>query len=225
MQPYLFPYLGYWQMLAAVDIFVVFDDVNYIKKGYINRNSILLAGQVHKFTLELHKASINKLINEITITGENAKLVKTFKEAYSKAPFFTEVMPILEDILLFQESRLHIFITNSLRKICEYLEIKTKVCLSSEISKEEGLKGEDKILAIVKSLNGKQYINAIGGLDLYDKEKFLTEGIALSFIKMDEIKYRQFNENFIPFLSIVDVLMFNSVEKIKIFLNNYSLVN
>ena len=77
MQPYLFPYIGYWQLIHAVDTFVIFDDVNYIKKGYINRNNILVNGQKQTFTLELMSASQNKLINDIDIGNNIEKVMES----------------------------------------------------------------------------------------------------------------------------------------------------
>ena len=108
--------------------------------------------------------------------------------------------------------------------IKEYLNIDTEIILSSSIGKNNELKGQDKIIEIVKKLNGNHYINAIGGQELYDKEIFNNNEIKLNFIKMKEIKYKQFNNEFVPNLSFIDVLMFNSPEEIKRMLNDYELI-
>lgn len=227
MQPYLFPYLGYWQMIAAADTFVLFDDVNYIKRGWINRNNILLNNSVHLFTLPLVKASQNKLINEINITSESKeikKILKLIETAYKKAPYYNDVFPIISSILLYPDANLVSLLMHQFVEIFSYLDIKTKIILSSSIPKDNTLKGQEKILAICHHLNTTQYINAIGGKELYDKQRFLKENICLNFIKMRDITYHQFNLEFIPYLSFIDVLMFNNVEKIKEFLLEYDLV-
>ena len=224
MQPYLFPYIGYWQLINSIDTFVIFDDVNFIKKGYINRNSILINGKVQQLTLELIGASQNKLINDIEVGNNSKKLLKTIKMSYKKAPYFETVFQILEDILNQEEKNLAKYIGYSLEIISNYLNINTKFIYSSDIKKDNNLKAQDKILDICKKLEATNYINAIGGQELYDKEKFNDYNINLNFLKTNIIQYKQFNSEFVAFLSIIDILMFNSKDEIKKMLNNYELV-
>ena len=212
MQPYFFPYIGYWQLINAVDIFVLYDDVNYIKKGWINRNNILL--------------NKNKHINECIISDDDKiinNIIKTINLAYRKAPYYNLVFPTLEKIIKTKGS-ISDLVLKSVLWIKEYLNIDTEIILSSSIGKNNELKGQDKIIEIVKKLNGNHYINAIGGQELYDKEIFNNNEIKLNFIKMKEIKYKQFNNEFVPNLSFIDVLMFNSPEEIKRMLNDYELI-
>ena len=215
MQPYLFPYIGYWQLINAVDVFVIFDDVSYIKKGYINRNSILLNGQGQRITLELIGASQNKLINEIEIRGNSKKILRTIELSYSKAPYFKEIFPIIEEILNQEEKNLAKFIGYSLEKISNYLKIDTKFLYSSSIKKDNSLKAQNKILDICSKLNAKNYINTIGGVNLYDEDRFKKEGIDLNFLKAKIINYQQFKDEFISHLSIIDVLMFNDIDAVR----------
>jgi hypothetical protein len=222
MQPYFFPYLGYWQLINAVDKFVIFDDVNFIKKGYINRNNILVDGKANRVTLQLVKASQNKLINAIEIGDNRQELLKTISHAYKKAPYFSEVYPLLENIFLNTDPNLARYLGNSLQTISKYLDLKTSFIFSSDINKNNDLKGKDKILDICKALNADHYINAIGGKELYDKEFFLRDNIMLSFIKTHMFQYRQFNDEFIPNLSIIDVMMFNSQYEVSALLEKYS---
>ena len=224
MQPYLFPYIGYWQLINTVDTYVVYDDVNYMQKGYINRNNILVGGKSQLFTLELIGASQNKLINEIRIGGNSEKIIKTIKQSYIKAPYFDKVFPMIENILNNQENNLARFIGYSLEKISNYLEINTKFIYSSDIEKDNNLKAGDKLIAISKILNASQYINAIGGQELYEKDIFKKEGIELNFLETEIIEYKQFKNDFIPYLSIIDMMMFNSVENIKDMLTRYDVV-
>lgn len=226
MQPYFFPYVGYWQLINAVDKYVVYDDVNYIKGGWINRNNILLNGANHLITLPLEEASSFKLINEISIT-KNAilknKLIKTIKSAYLRAPYFETIMPIIES-LISNNSNIAMLNYNIVLAIKEYLNIDTEILLSSNIEKNNSLKAQDKVLHIAHILNATEYINAIGGQRLYSKEDFSKENIKLSFLKTGDIKYNQFKNEFVPNLSIIDILMFNSPETIKKMLDNYELL-
>ena len=210
MQPYLFSYIGYWQLINAVDTFVIFDDVNFIKKGYINRNSILVGGKSQQITLELIGASQNKLINEIKVGNNSQKLLKTIEMSYKKAPYFDNVFSIIEDILNQEESNLAKFIGYSLQKISNYLEIDTKFIYSSSIEEDNSLKAQNKILDICKKLDATDYINAIGGKELYDKDKFEKQNIKLNFLEPEIQKYMQLESEFISYLSIIDIIMFNN---------------
>lgn len=224
MQPYLFPYIGYWQLINAVDTFVIYDDVNYINKGYINRNSIIVNGKSQQFTLELIGASQNKLINEIEVGNNSKKLLKTIEMSYKKAPYFDIVFPAIEDVLSQKENNLAKFIGYSIQKISNYLEISTKFIYSSDIEKDNSLKAQDKILDICQKLNAINYINAIGGQELYDKEKFQAENIKLNFLETKTTEYKQFKNEFIPYLSIIDVMMFSNRDEIKSMLREYKLI-
>jgi hypothetical protein len=224
MQPYFFPYIGYWQLLNYVDTYVVYDDVNYIKGGWINRNFILANGNKTLLTLQLKKASPNKLINEIEIGDNFNKKLKTISQAYSKAPFFDSIFPIIESLFMSSESNLAFFLFESIKKISEYLEIKTSILLSSSLQKDDSLSGQDKIVNICQKLEADTYVNAIGGQDLYSKNIFLENNIKLDFLKSNSIEYPQFNNEFIANLSMIDVLMFNSPSQIKEYLSRFELV-
>lgn len=224
MQPYLFPYIGYWQLINAVDTFVIYVDVNFIKQGYINRNSILSNGKSQVITMELIGASSNKLINEIEVGNNREKLLKTIKQNYTKAPSFDKVYPIIENIINQNEKNLAKFIGYSLERICEYLEVDTKFVYSSNIKKDNTLKAQDKILEMCNILKADKYINAIGGQELYNKEIFKENGIELNFLKTELVEYKQFKNDFVPYLSIIDILMFNSKDEIKNMLDRYALV-
>lgn len=224
MQPYLFPYIGYWQLINAVDTFVIYDDVNFIKQGYINRNSILSNGKSQVITMELIGASSNKLINEIEVGNNRSKLSKTIKQNYIKAPYFEIIYPLIENILNQNEKNLGKFIRYSLEQISNYLEINTKFIYSSDIEKDNALKAQDKVIEICNILKADKYINAIGGKELYNKEIFKENGMELNFLKTELVEYKQFKNDFVPYLSIIDVLMFNSKDEIKNMLNRYELV-
>ncbi len=229
MQPYFLPYIGYFQLINSVDKFVLYDNIEFSKKGWFHRNRILVNNVDKMFSLPLKKDSDYLDVRDRYLSEDSKvhvnKILRQIKNTYLKAPFFDAVYPIIEKIFLYQESNLFLYIYHSLTVINSYLEIETPLIISSDIAiNHEELKGQAKVLSIVKSLNGNQYINAIGGIDLYDKAVFEKEKIKLNFIKSDEIKYIQFNNEFVPWLSIIDVMMFNSVDEIKTKLGAYSLI-
>jgi hypothetical protein len=225
MQPYFFPYLGYFQLIQAVDRFVIYDDVNFIKGGWVNRNFILSQGRPQRITMQLFGASPNKLINAIEVGSNMKKLLMTISQAYSKAPCYSLVFPMIETCLTYPEKNLARFLEFSLRTICGYFRIKTEIFVSSNLKKDHNLKGAEKVVAICKTLNGKAYINAIGGKELYKEELFLQNKMELCFLQMSAVTYPQFHGIFVPNLSIIDVMMFNSQERISHLLHEYTLVD
>ena len=224
MQPYLFPYLGYFQLIKSVDAFVVYDDVNYIKGGWINRNFIFSQGDKLLITMPLKSASPNQFINQIIVGDGQNKLLESIRHGYSKAPQFKIIFPIIEAILLQQEKNLAKFLTFGLLHICEYLGIHPKWHISSELKKDNNLFGQEKVLAICKELGATQYINVPGGKELYDRKYFATKRMQLSFIQPNSIAYSQFGKEFIPNLSIIDVMMFNNRQQCVRLLEEYVLV-
>jgi len=223
MQPYFMPYIGYWQLLYSVDKFVVYDDVNYIKSGWINRNNILIGGKKQLFSIKLSGASSFKLINEVSILDDFVKFVKTIDLNYRKAPYYEDVFNNITKIINFDKSNLAKFIYNSINIIRNYLDIKTELLLSSELSKDNSLKAQSKVIDICKRLKADTYYNMIGGKDLYSVDVFRENGIDLKFIQTKFIPYAQFNNEFIAGLSIIDIMMFNDVKTIQKMLGEYSL--
>jgi hypothetical protein len=227
MQPYIFPYIGYFQLINAADKFVIYDDVNFINRGWINRNRILVNGKDSLFTIPLKDASQNKLINEIDTNWDAAwknKFLKTIEQSYKKAPFYKEGLEIIEKTFTIEELNTSSVIFNNLKVICEYLDIKTELVASSTIYQNTDLKAQERILDICLQEKANHYINPIGGLELYDKAYFESKNIKLNFIKAKPVVYSQFKNEFVPWLSMIDVLMFNSKEKIQEFLKEYELV-
>lgn len=224
MQPYFMPYIGYFQLMKAVDKYVVYDDVNYIKGGWVSRNNILVNGEKNMFTITLKGASPNKLFNEIEIGDDFKKLIKTLMINYSKALYFESTMSLIEKIISYPDKQLAQFIANSFCEILSYLNIETEILISSNLQKNCNLKGEDKVIHICQILDATTYYNAIGGIYLYDKKYFLENGIDLKFVDTIINPYPQLSNEFISHLSIIDVLMNNSIDDINGLLNNFKLI-
>jgi hypothetical protein len=224
MQPYFFPYLGYFQLIRAVDCFVVYDDVNFIKGGWINRNFILGKGEPQRVTLQLFGASPNKLINAVEVGANRSKLIKTIAQLYGRAPYFDAVFPLIEECLSCSEKNLARYLEYLLRQVCAQLGIPTRIVVSSDVEKDTALKGADKVIAICKRLEADVYVNAIGGKKLYDRQRFHEQGLQLFFLQMGAIAYRQYGAPFTPNLSIIDVMMFNAPEQLSALLQDFTLV-
>jgi len=226
MQPYFFPYLGYVQLMNAVDTFVFFDDVNFIKKGWINRNTILTPAGEQRITLQVQKASQNRAINDHLLGDNRPKLLKTFELSYGKAPHFAAVMPFLEDCFAYEGENLSGFLEHSLIKLAGLLQMGTKFARSSDTAKPEGgLKAQEHILFLCEAHGASHYINPEGGRELYDASAFEARGMELSFLHYQSVDYPQFQAggDFISHLSIIDVLMFNGVEGTRELLSAYTL--
>ncbi len=228
MQPYVFPYFGYIQLINSVDKFVLLDNVNYFKGGYINRNNILMNDGKYMFTMPLSGASQNKLIRDIKICDDKWKLkfMKTLDSAYKKAPFYDDTITLLKDIFNKDVVYLSEFVYISLSKICNYLDIDTMLIEHCDRYENDNLKGQEKIIDICIKEDANTYINPIGALDLnlYDSDLFNENNMSMFFIKMGDVKYEQFNDKFISNLSIIDLLMFNSKNELKFMLENYELI-
>lgn len=228
MQPYFIPYIGYWQLMNTVDKYIIYDDVNFIKSGWIYRNRILLNGQIKYFNIPMIGASSNKLINEIGVNNDErlvGKNLRIIKSAYQNAPYYSMVYPLVENILRCGKTNIVEYIVNSFRIICAYLDINTELIISSSLNKDCSLRGQDKVLAICELLGGTEYYNAIGGESLYSYSSFQKRGVKLIFLKTRDIVYKQFDGEFQSNLSIIDVMMFNSREKVQEMLGRYDLIS
>jgi hypothetical protein len=224
MQPYLFPYIGYFQLINAVDKFIFYDDVNFIKNGWINRNKILINNESRYITIHLKNASSNKLINEIEYIDNRKKILKSIEQAYAKAPSINFILPIVNDILNYKTYKISELSIYSVKTICKYLDINTNFSISSkEYYKTKGLNKSERIIKICKLNNTTTYINAIGGKALYDKEYFYRNKITLQFIKPKNIIYSQGNNKYVSGLSIIDVLMWNNKKIVRKMLNDYEI--
>ena len=229
MQPYLFPYIGYFQLIQAVDRFVVYDDVAFIKQGWINRNRILINGAATFFTVPVKDASSHRLICDTLIGGDrqnerwSEKLLKSFDNAYRRAPQFGSVFPLIESVVAAQPVRIAELALASLKAVARLLDLRTTFVESSATYGHVHLKGEDRVLAICAAEGATEYINVPGGRALYSVERFRSRSVKLAFLEPRPLEYRQFGDAFVPWLSIIDVLMFNPVDTVRSYLLAYDL--
>lgn len=248
MQPYFFPYIGYFQLIKNVDEFILYDDVSFIKKGWVNRNNVLINGNPFLLNVPLKGKSSFKKINEIELLEDPAwrkKMLRDLQVNYKQAKYFNDVYPILEKVINYPTAKLSELNFQSIKCVSDYLGLPTKIVtgdsgfadiehkLKSEILDEtifpdtkltHWIRKTVRIIEICRKKNAQAYFNPIGGLGLYSKEEFLLNKIDLKFIKSRSIVYKQFNHEFVPNLSIIDVLMFNSVDEVNLLLDEFDLL-
>lgn len=229
MQPYVFPYIGYFQLISSVDKFVFYDDVNFIKKGWINKNRILVNGSDFSFSIPIEKISQNKLISETLIKSDlydawTNKFLQTLELNYKKAPQFDNVYEIVRDTIVYKYDTISSLAIRSITNVLSYLNIEKKIILSSKTYDNIDLVKGQRLVDICRIEDSLFYVNSIGGQALYDKDEFLSQGIQLNFLRPQIEIYKQFNSNFVPGLSIIDILMFNDKEKVVQMCNKICLV-
>lgn len=228
MQPYFFPYIGYWQLINTVDQFVIYDDVNYIKGGWINRNRILINGKAVYITVPLHRSSSYKRICDIALQHPpvwSDKLIKMVEITYRKAGCFDEVFPIIEKLIRHEVNNLSDYLSHQLETLAAFMRIKTEFVVTSRCYRNDQLSGQTRIVDICKREGATTYINPEGGQILYDVETFRNAGIDLRFLVMCPLPYKQRVTGFIPYLSIIDALMEIGPVEIKNYLDEYDMID
>jgi hypothetical protein len=226
MQPYFLPYIGYWQLLGAVDRFIVYDNIQYTKKGWINRNRFLRNGTDASLTVPLKQGSAILDVVDRHLADDFAprSLLNPLAAAYRGAPFFAETFPVIEQVIAAAPRNLFEYLHHSITTIAAHLEIRTPLIVSSTVPIDHRLKSEQRVLALCGALGATRYINTMGGRDLYSTAAFAQRGIELGFLQPRPAPYQQFGAAFVPNLSIVDVLMFNSRDTVRRMLSEYDLV-
>lgn len=228
MQPYFLPYIGYFQLIAAVDLFIVYDNIKYTKKGWINRNRMLQGGEGVVFTLPLKGDSdeLHVCQRQLSTDFKRNMLLNRLKEAYRHAPYFEMTYSLIEKIVQHESSNLFQFLKNSIVKVCEHLDISTEIRNSADVAIDHTLKSQDKVIALCEAVGATTYVNPVGGMDLYSVQVFQSRGIELKFLCSRPFEYPQLGAVFVPWLSIVDVLMFNSRERVQACVtDNYDLID
>lgn len=217
MQPYFLPYIGYFQLINHCDTFVLYDNVEYSTKGWITRNRLQINGMTKVFSLQLKKSSNHLQINQKVLAQsfDRKKLLRQFDGAYRKSKYWNQAKVALEEIILYEDNNLHTYVENSIMHVCDYIGIETRILRSSEIEATNNLRGEDRVLSVCKAVKALEYVNPIGGIDLYDKSKFNNHGINLKFLRSKLSPYDQGGVDFVPALSIVDLMANLDVTQIR----------
>jgi len=229
-QPYLFPYIGYFQLIRAVDVFVIYDDVNFIRQGWINRNRILLDGQPRLFSVPIaDESSFREIRKTVVSSGEYPRWRKgffgTLEHAYRRATYYAAVMSLLDGVFTESVSTIGELARSSMLSVCAYLGIDTQIRESSSMYGNRDLHKADRLYDICRREGADTYVNSIGGTELYSREEFARHGISLKFLRPRDIVYGQFpGKPFVRNLSIIDVMMFNSVSDIRLMLDQYDLI-
>ena len=227
MQPYFLPYLGYFNLIGAVDTFIIYDNIKYTKKGWINRNRMLRDGAGVYFTLPLKRDSddFDVVQRQLSASFDRLKLIRMFELAYRHAPYFADVYPLLKRIIQYDDANLFNYIYHSVLSVCQYIGIDTMIRISSEIQIDHSLRSQDKVIDLCLSSGGDTYVNMIGGRELYSHSDFGAKGISLKFLKPIPFDYSQLGSPFVPGLSIIDVLMFNPLSAVSAFIQQkYELI-
>lgn len=230
MQPYLFPYLGYFQLIQTVDLHIIYDDVTYIKGGWINRNRILGSnGKPQTFTLPVAGASSNQTIDALELDQQKRgyflkKFLKSLQQNYRKAPYLDETLEVVTRSFEVDNNSLSDLIGTSIKVCADYMSITTEIVSHSRPYQNQELSGQDRVLDFCRQTNASAYINAIGGMELYDKEVFRESGITLHFLKPEINTYQQFSDDHTPYLSVLDVMMFCPKDQISEMLTQFSLI-
>lgn len=217
MQPYFMPYLGYFQLMAAADKMVIYDNIQYTKKGWISRNRFLRNGTDAVFSLSLKNAPEGLSVRErqLADTYDRNKLINQLREAYRRAPVFASAFPVVEACISNPEPNLFKYILHSIQQVCTYAAIDTPIIISSAVDMDHDLRAQEKVTAMCLALGGSEYTNLPGGRALYDPEAFRAAGLTLSFLQPRDVVYEQFTNPFVPWLSIIDVMMFNPQEVVR----------
>lgn len=218
MQPYFLPYVGYFQLIAAVDKFVFLDDVQFIMRGWINRNRLLKEGGDWMFTIPLVGASQNRLISEIEVVDPaqwQRKLLGTIQHLYRKSPYYPQVFPWLERLLSESDRAVATWTKNSVRAVLKYVGIERNLIDTSATYQNRDLKGADRIVDICRQEQAACYVNPPGGRELYSPPAFAAIHCELKFLQPNLIAYPQYQHDFVPGLSILDAMMFNSPEQLR----------
>jgi len=217
MQPYFFPYIGYFQLIHCVDTYVNLDHVSFMKRSYMTRNVLKNNTRIN---VNVSGGSQNKKCNEVYVNFENnyiSKFLKTLENLYSKESNYDSILNnIILPEFINRQITISEFNLNLIKRICNYLDVETKIINTSEgltnLKKGEGLK------SITKKIGSNVYVNAIGGQSLYNKDDFKNDNIELNFIEMGNVDFDN------KYSSILDLLFRYDKSHIQKQIKNYKLI-
>ena len=219
MQPYFFPYLGYFQLIHAVDAFVFLDDVAFIKKGWINRNRLAFNGKITWFTVPLSGQSQHTLIRDIRVARKELlpwqrKFIRSLWHFYGKSPFYQTTAQLVEEVLSHESESMADLAKAAIAACCRLLGITSRLIDSSSAFPARGLCGEERLVDLCKQAGATEYVNPSGGITLYTKETFARHGIGLHFLCSNGIEYQAGGVRHGMEFSILDALMWYGPERL-----------
>lgn len=218
MQPYFLPYIGYFQLISKVDEFVFFDDVDFNRRGWIQRNFIESNGNQMRVGVPVAKVHLGTPIHQVRLADNFPKwrsgFLKTLQNRYSNAPHFGAVYAIIERDLEETIGLLAQLNISLIQSICHYVGLDQTFDSSRHYSSNSNLGGEARLIDICLQKRANEYVNAPNGRSLYDKVKFNMHQIKLLFLEPEIRSYSRMGADFIPHLSVLDMLMFIEPEKV-----------
>ena len=226
MQPYWFPYKGYFSLYLNCDVFIFLDDVNFINKGYINRNKILTKNGPVNLTIPLSKSSQNKRINQIythNLEYFSKKIEKTIFNSFCKRPFGKEALKLFNQSTGKNDRPIFEIAVSSIINTARYLSISKDFFFSSKLNLEN-FSGEKRIIEICKIFKATEYVNLLGGINFYNPENFKKNFIKLSFLKNHSYSYEQGSQLFYPDLSILDLIANLNIKNVINQINQFSII-
>jgi len=225
-QPYFFPFLPYWQLLQAADVFVIGDNLRYRMRGFINRNSILLGHAPHLLSISIGKASPNRRIDQIDIIDDFSRFRRTLHHAYHNAPSYEPAMAVIDQALGFEDRNLARFLGNQIKVVSGYLGLKARITSLSELGIAcEYANRNQRLYDCAGALGATRIINPLGSTSLYDAGDFASQGIALGFLRSNASGYPQHSRQFVPNLSIIDAMMNLSQDGLAARMRDYEIVD
>ena len=225
MQPYFFPYIGYFQLIHSVDTFVLYDNIQFTKRGWIQRNKILNSGMIEYISLPIKNDSdylnINQRVLAENFQEQMKKNINKLINGYQQTKNYNLVFPTIKECLLAEKENLFLYLFHTLVEILKIIGISKNIISSSTLNIDHALRGKEKVIAICKELDAEIYLNPIGGVELYDKNEFRKNNIKLQFIKPILKPYQQISKEFVSSLSVLDVLFNNDREDLHSLINSY----
>lgn len=221
MQPYFFPYLGYFDLINRTDRWIVFDTPQYMREGWVNRNRILHSSEGWQYIIvPLKRHSRDSAINQVEAVefpDWRRKIINQFTHYRGRAPYYRETIALLGDCFAGQEGNLSRLNVHCLGKVCRYLGVPWAPEIFSEMHLSLGpvLEASDWALRIAEAAGASVYLNPPGGAELYDAERFRQHGIELYLQENFDFRYDCGGYTYIPKLSVLDVLMWVSPATIK----------
>lgn len=221
MQPYFFPYMGHFSLVAACEKWVVFDDSQYTSRSWMNRNRVLHPSAGWSYiNLPVHKTGLNSKIKDVLVVDKKDSWLRVRAQLAhykNKAPFYNQVLSIVDEAFSVESHRLVDINVSSIKSVCRYLNVAFDYTISSRVNFDYSTvrEADDWAFVITRQMGGEQYVNPSSGRHLFSRKKYIEGGIDLLFHEFEPFVYDCGQFKFESSLSILDVLMWNTVESVR----------